>query len=68
MIVARRKYKKIKYVVFKYSKRDKLAKLASSENKDPKKACSLIFRHFFWRIWGIGPMDRINNSISSLIL
>ncbi len=31
------------------------------------KACSLIFRHFFWRIWSIGPMDRIDNSISSLI-
>ncbi len=32
------------------------------------KACSLIFRHFFGRIWGIGPMDRIDNSISSFIL
>ncbi len=29
---------------------------------NPIKACSLIFRHFFWRIWGIGPMDRIDKS------
>ncbi len=32
------------------------------------KACSLIFRHLFWRFWDIGPMDRIDNSIFSLIL
>ncbi len=36
MIVARQKYKKIKYTVFKYNKRDKLEKIAHLENKDPK--------------------------------
>ena len=35
-IIARRKYKKIKYTVFKYNKRDKLEKIAHLENKDPK--------------------------------
>ncbi len=36
MIIARRQYKKIKYTVFKYNKRDKLEKIAHLENKDPK--------------------------------
>ena len=36
MIVARRQYKRIKYMVFKYNKTDKLQKLAQIENKDPK--------------------------------
>ncbi len=32
------------------------------------KACSFIFRHFFWRIWAIGPMDPKNQAIISSIL